>query len=479
MMSEQQTISKRSKRAFGLFAVLFTMTFALGAALHARTQSGHESGVTTVEAGDGTVSIHGTLDRTAVLMGEDGLVRMELLLEGHATGDVVVQQLPTDLVVILDRSGSMNGRKIADARAAVHHLIERLGPEDRFALVPFSSDAHTAIPLSYATAGARANWRRVVDGVHAGGGTFMATGLRLGLGMIETARAVNRAPRVILISDGLAAEPHSELLQEAARAARGEFSLSAVGVGADFDEVLMSGLADAGTGNYYFLNDARELAAVFANEFETARETVASGVTVVIEPSAGVTVVDAAGYPLDHSGGNATFRPGTLFQNQQRRIWVTFRVPTQDVATHPLGAVRVQYSAGGERHRLRLAELPAIETVADRDAFFAAVDVDTWAESVAVEEYNELRQSVAGYVKAGRSEAARKAIAEFGTRNRAMNAAVPAPSPMVADRLLAAEALEDEVDAAFRGVDQAKKQNLLGKTLHQQGNLERRAGSRK
>jgi hypothetical protein len=60
-----------------------------------------------------------------------------------------------------------------------------------------------------------------------------------------------------------------------------------------------------------------------------------------------------------------------------------------------------------------------------------------------------------------------------------MNAAVPAPSPMVADRLLAAEALEDEVDAAFRGVDQAKKQNLLGKTLHQQGNLERRAGSRK
>ena len=60
----------------------------------------------------------------------------------------------------------------------------------------------------------------------------------------------------------------------------GEYVLSAVGVGQDFDETLMSALADAGTGNFYYLPDARELAGIFAGEFASARETVARGLRV-------------------------------------------------------------------------------------------------------------------------------------------------------------------------------------------------------
>jgi Ca-activated chloride channel family protein len=483
-MTERTQPTTPNRRSGLLLVALFAATLALGAAHHAHTAgipkptdpAGTVS-ASKIEAGHGAVHISGTLDRTAVMQGRDGLVRMELLIEGRASNDFAAPQIPTDLVVVLDRSGSMTGRKIADARAAIHHLISRLGPEDRFALVPFSNGAATAIPLSHATPTATAGWTRIVDSIEAGGGTNMATGLRLGLRTIETAREVSRAPRVILISDGLAAETHAELRGEASRAARGEFTLSAVGVGADFDETLMSMLADAGTGNYFYLEDSRHLSDIFAAEFETARETVASGLSVTLAPANGVEVVEAAGYPLTRSGRDATFHPGALFSNQKRRIWVTFRVPTDQPVERELGEVRVAYRAGAERVELQLDDFPKIACVVDESDFYAGLDEDAWARSVAVEGYNQLRQSVASHIKSGRPEEAKREIADFQDRYRKLNAVVAAPA--VAASIGAADTLEAEVDDAFTGPDQAKKQNSLGKTLHSKGVAERRVGSRK
>ena len=107
------------------------------------------------------------------------------------------------------------------------------------------------------------------------GGTNMSSGLDLGLDTIDRMRASGRTSRAILISDGLAnqgdATPEG-LLRRAGRAARGEYVLTTVGVGADFNEYLMSALADAGTGNYYYLNRSDDLGSVFAREFDAARD---------------------------------------------------------------------------------------------------------------------------------------------------------------------------------------------------------------
>jgi Ca-activated chloride channel family protein len=479
-MTERTQLSRSRKNAGWILAALFTATLAIGATnggIPTRVIPGLGKDPAASTAGNGAVSVRGTLDRTAVLRGEDGLVRMELVLRAERRGNAATPQLPTDLVVVLDRSGSMNGQKIRDAQTAIHHLISRLGPEDRFALVAFSSGAEVAIPLAYATPSARARWTGRVNAIHAGGGTYMSNGLALGLDTLSAARAAGRSPRAIVLSDGLAAEPHDVLRAQAAEAAAGEYTLSAVGIGADFDENLMSALADAGTGNYYYLQDVSRLASVFAAEFETARETVAAGVAVSIEPAPGVAVVEAAGYPLERSGGNASFRPGTLFAGQERHVWVTLRVPTNAEAEYALGSVRVRYRDGDEHHQLTLDDLPKVACVEDRDRFFAALDGDAWAKSVVVEEYNQLRQSVAGMVRAGRPDEAKAEIERFQSRNRGLNAVMA--SPLVSGQIRAAGDLEADVDQAFRGPNQKQKQNLLGKSLHEQGIVERREGSRK
>jgi Ca-activated chloride channel family protein len=228
------------KRAWWTLAVLVCATLAVGAAHRHRasTQIDPADAVGTVGAAtsstDGRVKLSASLDRTAVLEGDDGLVRMEIVLEAQAGGGESPQHA-TDLVVVLDRSGSMNGDKIRDARAAVKQLISQLGPGDRFSLVTFSNAAEIAVPLAFATAEARSVWNRSVDDVFAAGGTFMGSGLALGLDTLERAHAAGRSPRAILISDGLAAEPHGVLRAHAVRSAVAEVPLSAVGVGADFD----------------------------------------------------------------------------------------------------------------------------------------------------------------------------------------------------------------------------------------------------
>src|SRR5262249_49568588 len=183
---------------------------------------------------------------------------------------------------------------------------------------------------------------------------------------------------VVLISDGLAnqgdATPEG-LTRRAHRAAQGEYMLSTVGVGTDFNEYLMTALADAGTGNYYYLHNAEDLANVFAREFDAARTTVASALAVQIVPARGVRIVDAAGYPLESAGDAIVFRPGSLFAGQERRIWVSLAVPHDVVGEYELGRFSIAYGEGEQRTTLSFSGPPRVACVASEDQFYSSVDV--------------------------------------------------------------------------------------------------------
>lgn len=478
--------SIRSKRlgflvvgALGVLTVAGHLLTRGSDALPAAVVSDPTTSATTLFTGSGSrVSFRGQLDRAAVLAGGDGRVKMELVLAGADKPGAAVRTA-TDLVIVLDRSGSMGGAKIEYARSAIGELIAQLGPQDRLALVAYSSDAELAIPLSFATAEAKGSWRSLIRDLYPGGGTNMSRGLDLALEIVGQVRGTGPATRVMLISDGLANEGDSStegLTGRAARAARAEVVLSAVGVGADFNEFLMSSIADAGTGNYYFLQDTRELAEVFSREFVATRQTVASALEVSIEPAAGVRVVDAAGYPLERRGPETVFRPGSLFAGQERRIWVTLEVDEPRPGRRPLGRFRAAYAGADGRRAVVLEPEPFVTAVDHRDRFLAAVDKDAWARSVVEEDYGRLRQEVAGYVREGRREAALREIAAYRIANHAMNEAIR--SDEVEANLRDVAELEAAVEDAFAGADQMRKQNVLSKQEQAAGWDARRAGSK-
>jgi Ca-activated chloride channel family protein len=432
----------------------------------------------------GPVSFSGTLDRTAVLRGGDGRVRMELVMAAAPDERAGKVRRPTDVVIILDRSGSMDGAKIEHARAAVNELLAQLGPQDRFALVTYSDSATLAVPLSPVTDGARSAWNGVIAEIQASGSTNMSSGLDLGIDVIERGRRrdAERVPHVVLISDGLAnqGDPSPDgLTRRARRAGQGEYMLSTVGVGADFNEYLMTAIADAGTGNYYYLRDTENLATVFAREFDAARATVAAGLAAQIEPAPGVRVVEAAGYPLERADTATVFRPGSLFAGQERRVWVTLVAPQSAIGEYDLGHFSLSYSDGGERTTLHLSDVPRIACVQSEDQYYSSVDVGAWSRSVIVDAYNKMQEEVAQEVQAGHRDAALQRLHAFKDETAAMNARLPAPSAPVAQQLLDADHLEAQVSGAFMGDNQPQRQNELSKSASAAALDARRAGSKK
>ena len=481
-MQTTSSFLTRHRRGAALCAALL-LTLAAGVtsrALGTRPAGGGPGAGSSLFVSQGPVRLSGELAGTKLLRGGDGLARLELAIAGHATDRAAIQpRIPTDVVVVLDRSGSMEGEKLERARAATRALLRELGPQDRFALVAYANDAVVAIPLTKVTSDTLPSLDARVNAVGVEGGTNIAAGLDLGLATAALTDSLNgRIARMILISDGMANVGDTSLeglTRRASQAAGHACVVSSIGVGSDFDEHVMTAVADAGTGNFYYLDERRDLAGIFAHEFGAARTTVASALQIEITPAPGVRVVDAAGYPLEQKGGSVTFQPGALFDGQDRRIWVTLSVP-EGAGEQSLGRFALHYEHDGQRESLELPDDLRVSWAEREEEVARAFAPAAWARAVGQEEYGRLEDRVAESVRKGDRQQALQYIDEFRTRVDAQNKVVA--SPAVSGKLSELESLEADVNGAFSGENQPEKQNHLAKQKAESSKDARRLGAK-
>jgi Ca-activated chloride channel homolog len=228
---------------------------------------------------------------------------------------------PTSLVVVLDTSGSMSGDKIEEAKNAVIRLMRDMDAEDEIAVIRYSDDAEVIQHLARVGAVREAVITRVQQ-LRADGGTAIPRGLSRGLDELVSARA-GRVKRVVLVSDGL-----DSTRVEAERLASNSFErgivISSMGIGLDFDESYMGGVARAGHGNFAFVKDASALASFLRRELiETSTTTVEDAVVRLALPK-GVTFVRATGADgkVASDGNEVELRMGSLFAGDERRVLV-------------------------------------------------------------------------------------------------------------------------------------------------------------
>lgn len=428
------------------------------------------------------LSFEARLDRGAVHVGSDGEVHLELTARGAPLQERAMLRRPTDVIVVLDRSGSMEGDPLSKALAAIRELVKQLGEQDRFSLIAYSDGSDLVIPLERASATAQAGWLRRLGSFGAGGGTNMSAGLDRAHELAEATREVGRVARVVLLSDGHAnqgdATPEG-LSRRSARAVAGEYVLSTVGVGEGFDERLMTRLADEGTGNFYYVPHVEVLAGIFKDEFESARETLASALEIRIETPKGVQVVEAAGYPIEHQPGYALVRPGALFAGQERKIWVTLRIPAAEAGSVALGGIRLDYTlaSGGVRKELALPQLPSISAVLDETQFVASLDKDAVATHHAEDMVNRVRQSVSELVARGEYEAAKDRLDSVDySELRSLGYAAEST-----ESFEDVQEIKKEVERAQAApaADQMKVRSHLGKQLYEAGTDGRRQGAKR
>ncbi|WP_406861012.1 von Willebrand factor type A domain-containing protein [Streptomyces sp. HUAS MG47] len=177
---------------------------------------------------------------------------------------------PAALTFVVDISGSMSETGRLDlVKESLGVLAGQLRDDDSIALVTFSDEAETRLPMTR-VGGARDRIREVVNGLETTSSTNVEAGVRTGYDVAVEGRRKGATNRVVLLSDALAntgdtdAESILRRIEESRRSYG--ITLFGVGVGSDYGDAFMEQLADKGDGHTTYVSDSAQAGKVFVDQ---------------------------------------------------------------------------------------------------------------------------------------------------------------------------------------------------------------------
>ena len=370
------------------------------------------------------------------------------------------KRAPMNLAGVLDRSGSMQGAKLEKAKQGACVAIDHLADDDYFALVMFDNDAEVLLaPERVGGERSRDALKSRIDRVRTGGGTAIHAGVTLGAQQLRRHLDREFVNRIVLLSDGLANVGPSRAGDLAAlgRELRREgMSVTTIGLGDDYNEDLMTALAESSNANYYYVRDAEKLPGIFAEELGAARTLVARGVTIRITVPEGVRIREIIGLPeIECRGRSADIALPEYFGGDRRRFLVKCAVESEVKEPIEVAAVDLKYepvSGGKAEPQQQCANIRFTDEVRKSDSSQRA----EIAREVSIMENRLAKERAVKLADEGRS----KDAADVLRSQIATNAAAPAPAQIPG---LAVE--NRKLEEAAREVE---SQGQLGKATRKQ-----------
>ena len=250
------------------------------------------------------------IEITAIEDGAEHFVMTSITSPGE------VDRIPSDIVCIIDVSGSMGGQATTQSigaeapdlssldlvKHAVKTIINTLGDADRLAIVSFSDSATVVCHLTLMTVSGRARATELLEKLHEGGMTNLWDGLLSGLNILKAREAAPcagipcdaRNACCMLLTDGQPSiEPprgHLPMLKRYRDTNGGRYpgTICTFGFGYSLDSQLLADVAIEGGGMYSFIPDAGFVGTAFVHALANTLATVARDCTLKLEPEDGV-----------------------------------------------------------------------------------------------------------------------------------------------------------------------------------------------
>ena len=297
-------------------------------------------------------------------------------IQGEAAPDSATRR-PLNLSVVLDRSGSMQGDKIAYVKQAAQFLVQRLSAADRLSVVSYDSSVSVDVPPQSVVEKDRIN--QAIDTLQAGNTTNLSGGWLRGCQLVTEGVADGQVNRVLLLTDGLANQGVTDpvRLEAMARQKRAEgVTTTTMGVGLDFNEDLLRRLAVEGGGAFYFIDSPDQAPHLFSEELRGLLSVIGQNLVITLTLSPDVTMVRQLNtYPADSVDGGVAFRLGDLFADELKTLVLELSIPAlKSLGEVEVARLRFDYDELGEDSVThRTIDMPVMVNTVVADDFDAAL----------------------------------------------------------------------------------------------------------
>ncbi|NJM07927.1 VWA domain-containing protein [Candidatus Gracilibacteria bacterium] len=180
---------------------------------------------------------------------------------------------PINFCLVLDRSGSMQGPKLASMKDATRRLIGMLAPQDTVAIVIFDDTVQTLVPATLATD--QSALLAAVDTIVESGGTAMSLGMEAGQRELSKGFAADRVSHMLLLTDGQTWGDEDTCRALAASLGQAGARITALGLGAEWNEKLLDDLAEVTSGTSDYIADPAQIGQFFQRTVQQAQGTAA------------------------------------------------------------------------------------------------------------------------------------------------------------------------------------------------------------
>jgi Ca-activated chloride channel family protein len=263
------------------------------------------------------------------------------------------ERRPLNVGLVVDRSTSMRGERLARVTEAVELLLDKLGRDDTLSLVSFSDRAEVVLPAAPIGKAARspnpetaAAWRdprRRLRAITASGGTEIYQGLRAGLEQVARVATEGHTSHLILLTDGHTYGDAADCLRLAADAAVRGIGITAFGLGADWNDAFLDALVAPSGGQSHYVEQPADVLPHLEGRLEGLGAIYARGLSLrrtwpgQLSPRAGFKLapfpqpltLDAGPIPLGDLEGRSAVSVLLEFLVEPQPVAARFRLPLE------------------------------------------------------------------------------------------------------------------------------------------------------
>ncbi len=287
------------------------------------------------------------------------------------------QRKASNIVVVVDKSGSMSGRPLDLVKESLNSLVGELGPNDSLSIVLYGDRAHLYLPPHKLEKKHRDKVLKAIHAIESSGSTNMERGLKIGYKLAtELKSESNNQTRVILFTDerpNVGATQAGSFIAMATEASKQGVGLTTIGVGVQFDAALAHSIGSARGGNLFYVSDEESAKTIFAEELDFMISELAHDLRFVVRPHPGLRLTGVYGVPGDilnwGDNGSVEFTVPTVFLSTRGGgIYTTLarslssnNLPSPDLGQgEPIVDVEISYAPiNGERQtdKIQVSEL--------------------------------------------------------------------------------------------------------------------------